>query len=96
MSTASSYIIPKLGGKVQELNYIGFGCWSPDGYLIAEFRSDKQINLIKRETGEVVNTIELKQLFNWLQDIDWSPKNDKIAFLTLDSNTSIIQFGLLI
>jgi len=80
----SSYIIPKLGGKAQQLKTIQYGCWSPDGNLIAGIFSGKQIRLIKRETDEVEKTIELTGDFTFIIDIDWSPIGDKILFLTKD------------
>jgi len=84
----SSYIIPKLGGKVQELKHIVYGCWSPDGKLIAAILSArKQIELIKRETDKVEKTIELNGDFTWMHSIDWSPTGDIILFLTSDDNT---------
>ena len=87
-SSYSSYIIPKLGGKIQELKYIGFGCLSPDGKSIVGFRSSmKSINLIKRETDVIEKTIVLTGDFTWLNDIDWSLKSDKIVFLTSDDKT---------
>ncbi len=82
-SSISSYIIPKLGGKRRELKYIGYGCWSPDGNLIAGFRpSMKSISIINRETDEVEKTIELTMDIGWVWDIDWSPNGDEILFLT--------------
>ncbi len=82
-SSYSSYIIPKLGGKDRKLKFSQYGCWSPDGNLIAGINStNKIIRLIKRETDEVEKTIELTGDFTWLYDIDWSPRGDKIVFLT--------------
>ena len=82
-SSISSYIIPKLGGKRRELKYIGYGCWSPDGNLIAGFRpSMKSISIINRETDEIEKTIELTRDIGWVWDIDWSPNGDEILFLT--------------
>jgi len=87
----ASYIIPKLGGKVQELRYIMSGCWSPDGKLIAGINlSLKNIKLVKRETDEVVKTLELNGDFTWMDDIDWSLKSDKILFLTRDESNNYI------
>ncbi|RPI68033.1 MAG: hypothetical protein EHM47_15010, partial [Ignavibacteriales bacterium] len=84
----SSYIIPKLGGRIQKLEPIHFGCWSPDESLIAGiFIPDKFVILLKRETNEIVKRIKLKGSFTWLFDIDWSPKDDKIIFLTRDDKT---------
>lgn len=89
-SSSSSYIIPKLGGKVQELKFIQFGCWSPDESLIAGVHSSyKSIILVKRETDEIVKSLELKGDFNWLNDIDWSPSGDKILFLTRNDSSKI-------
>jgi serine/threonine protein kinase len=83
----SSYIIPKLGGKVQELKFNQYACWSPDGNSIAGIgNASKLIRLIKRETDEIVKTIELSGDFTWMTDVDWSPKDNKILFLT--SNAS--------
>lgn len=90
----SSYIIPKLGGKVQHLQFNVFGCWSPDGNFIAGTgNADKQIRLIKRETDEVVKTIELTGDFTWKFAIDWSPKGDKILFLTRNDTTDKYQIS---
>ena len=87
-SSLASYIIPKLGGKTQQLNYIQYGCWSPDETLIAAISLNiKRIRLIKRETDEIIKTLNLNGSFSWLQDIDWSPIGDKILFLTYDHNT---------
>ncbi len=87
-SSRSSYIIPKLGGKTQELKYIGYGSWSPNGKLIAGIRpSSKQIRLIKRESDDVEKTIKLTGDFTWMDDIDWSPIGDRILFLTKNDTT---------
>ena len=87
LSSWSSYVIPRLGGKAQKLKYIGIGCWSPNEKLIAGVQlSLKQIGIIKRETGEVLKTIQLAEDFTWLLDIDWSPNGDKILFLSQDDN----------
>ena len=73
-SAQSSYIIPKLGGRAQQIKTNQYGCWSPDGKLIAGINStNKIIRLIKRETDEVEKTIELTGDFIWLDEIDWSP-----------------------
>jgi serine/threonine protein kinase len=87
-----SFIVPKLGGKVQELKYIGYGSWSPDGKLIAGIFSGKQIRLIKRETDEVEKTIKLAGDFTSLHDIDWSPIGDKILFVS--SNASLNKYQI--
>ena len=34
----------------------------------------------------MIQTLDLKGSYTWIVDIDWSPKLDKILFLTLDSN----------
>jgi len=82
-SDAACFIIPKLGGKTQRLKYTQYGCWSPDDNLIAEAQSwEKSIRIIKRETDEIVKTIELIGDITFLYDIDWSPRGDKIVFLT--------------
>ncbi len=86
-STYSSYIIPKLGGKTQQFQYIPNGCWSPDGSLIAGVKtSDKQIKLIKRDTGEIYKQLDLTGSFTWLFDIDWSPEGNKLAFIAADNS----------
>ena len=83
----SSFIIPKLGGKSQSLKYIRSGCWSPDGSLIAGVKfTEKKIVLLKRETDEIVRTIEPAGDFTWIYDIDWSPNSDQIIFFTTDDN----------
>ena len=87
-SSFSSYIIPRLGGKAQPLKTIQYGCWSPDGNLIAGLsHSYRNINLIKIETDEVVKTIEPKGSFAPMDDIDWSPIGDKILFLVQDDSS---------
>jgi len=87
ITSRSSYIIPRLGGKPQELKFIEYGCWSPDERLIAgTSTSEKSIRLINRETDEVEKTVELKGNFTWLIDLDFSPFGDKIVFLTFDEN----------
>jgi serine/threonine protein kinase len=88
-SSSSSYIVPRLGGKARNLKAIQFGCWSPDGNLIAAVSSisNKQIEFIKLETDEIIKTIKLSGSFNLLFDIDWSPQGDKILFLTSDNIT---------
>ncbi len=87
-SSRSSYIISKLGGKIQELQFDAFGCWSPDETLIATIGYEgKEIKIIKRETNEIIKMMELKGSFTWLFDIDWSPNGNEILFLTFDDNT---------
>ena len=91
-TTWSSFIIPKLGGKMQELKYIGYGSWAPYGKLIAGFLPPmKSIRIIKRETEEVEKTIELSGDFTWLNDIDWSPNGDRILFLTKNDTADKYQ-----
>ena len=91
-SSYSSYIIPRLGGKVQQLKTIQYGCWSPDGNLIAGLsNSYRKINFIKRETGEVIKTIEPSESFTFINEIDWSPIGDKILFLTQDDSLRKFQ-----
>lgn len=88
----SSYIIPKLGGKDRKLKFAQYGCWSPDGNLVAGINSTNRIiRFIKRETDEVEKTIELTGDIPWLYDIDWSPVGDKIVFLTSDD---VYKFSL--
>ena len=82
--------MPKLGGKVQQLQNIQYGCWSPDGNLIAGIHSSgKRIRLIKPETNEVEKTIELTGDFTWVLEIDWSPDGDEILFQTHNNNGGI-------
>jgi Tol biopolymer transport system component len=91
-SSQSSYIIPKLGGKFQQLKTIQYGCWSPEGNLIAGLsHSYKSINLIKIETDEIVKTIEPIGSFDPIDDIDWSPNGDKILFLAQDDSSGKYQ-----
>ncbi len=86
----SSYIIPKLGGKVQKIQPVYDACWSPDGnFLAGIWPPNSQILIIKRETGDHVKTLLLKGSFNWMVDIDWSSGGDKIVFLTYDDNKLI-------
>jgi Tol biopolymer transport system component len=86
-TSRSSYIIPRLGGKSQELKFNEYGCWSPDEKFIAGTSPpEKIIRLINRETGEVEKTVELKGNFTWLIDLDFSPIGDEIVFLTFDEN----------
>ena len=42
--------------------------------------------LLKRETDEIVRTIEPAGDFTWIYDIDWSPNSDQIIFFTTDDN----------
>ena len=89
-TTWSTYIMPKLGGKVQQLQNIQFGCWSPDGNLIAGIHSSgKRIRLIKPETNEIEKTIELAGDFTWVLEIDWSPDGEEILFQTHNNNGGI-------
>jgi serine/threonine protein kinase len=85
----SSYIIAKLGGKTQKLQFNVFGCWSSDESLIAGIgNAGKQIRLIKRETDEIVKIIELTGDFTSMYAIDWSSKGNKILFLARNDTTN--------
>ncbi|MBK7377953.1 MAG: serine/threonine-protein kinase [Ignavibacteriales bacterium] len=86
-SLYSSYIISKFGGNVQQLKTVQYACWSPDESFIAVVPSvsTKILRIIKRETDEVVKTLQLTGTFTWLVDIDWSPNGDKILFHTSDN-----------
>jgi serine/threonine protein kinase len=89
-TTWSTFIMPKLGGKVQQLQNIQYGCWSPDGNLIAGIHSSgKRIRLIKPETNEIEKTIELTGDFTWVLEIDWSPDGEEILFQTHNNNGGI-------
>ena len=84
----SSFILPKLGGKIQQIKHVFSGCWSPDGNVIAGIQlTGKNIVFIKRETDEIVKTIKLTGDFNWMSGIDWSPNGDKIIFSTYENKT---------
>jgi serine/threonine protein kinase len=96
IASYSSYIIPKLGGKVQELKFNQYACWSPDGNFIAGVgQNGEGISIIKRETDEVVKTIKLTGGIAWFYDIDWSANGDKILILTSDASTDKYQIWII-
>ena len=89
-SSRNSYIIPKLGGKVQQINYVGWGCWSPDEKLIAGCNvTDEFISLIDIETGQVLKRVELSGSFTQIMAIEWSPDGEEFLFQTHDNNGGI-------
>ena len=92
-SARFTYIIPRLGGKVQEFNFFTFSCWSPDENLIAGI-SSKHILLIKRESGKVVKKIDVKG-FKGLRDIDWSPIGNNLVFIGFDEKSDNYAIGVI-
>ena len=87
-SSHSSYIIPKLGGRAQQLKTNPYGCWSPDGNLIAgSSLSFKEINITNRQTDEVVKTIQPGGFYTFINDLDWCPIGDKLLFVTQDDSS---------
>ena len=85
----SDFVISKFGSKIQQMGFHQHECWSHDENMIAGVKlyDSKEIEFIKCETGEVTRKINLQGQFNWIYDIDWSPKGDILVFLTIEEKT---------
>jgi len=79
---SATRIIPRLGGPTRDLPVLAFGCWSPDGSRVAGGGfALKGVLLIDRASGQVTK-IPLAGTFSWLLDIDWSPTDELLLFLS--------------
>ena len=81
-------VAPRSGGELRRLNpYTGNFSWSPDGSRYAgSWTSGRDIVLVERATGEVVDRIELEVPFAWLYGVEWSPRGDRLLLLTHDDD----------
>ena len=86
-SKVSIFIVPRLGGEPQVLPVFGAPhAWSPDGSHIAgSFYRSRHIMLTEKTTGDT-SKISIKGDFKFFHELDWSPKGDRLLFLTSDKD----------
>ncbi|GAB5534229.1 MAG: hypothetical protein Rubg2KO_04780 [Rubricoccaceae bacterium] len=89
----TNVVAPRSGGELRRLDpYTDNFSWSPDGSQYAgSGTSDRDIVFVDRATGEVVDRIELEVPFAWLYGVEWSPRGDRLLFLTYDDD---MQFSV--
>jgi Tol biopolymer transport system component/DNA-binding winged helix-turn-helix (wHTH) protein len=80
------YIMPQLGGTPRRIaagQYVG--CWSPDGatIVVGSYLGGKVWFLNRR--GEELRTVLLKGVQGPISDIDWSPANGLLLFVSDDN-----------
>ena len=77
-----TYIVSRLGGAARRLPMFASVSWSPDGTQLAGVLMGwRRIDLTEVVTGESTS-IALSGAFYFLTDVDWSPRNDRLLFLT--------------
>lgn len=75
-------LFPRLGGSPRELGGFSVFAWSPDGrQFVSGTLAKKRLWFRDVSTGDTT-AVALPDSFTWLQDIDWSPRGDRIAYLT--------------
>ncbi len=84
---SGNFLIPRFGGKPRLLEISAQAlAWSPDASRFACFRqAEKRINLVHKLTGET-SSLPLTGNFFFLLDLDWSPVNNLILFLTAEKD----------
>ncbi len=83
---AGAFIVPRLGGSVRPLEASEKLAWSPDGSEYATCSEDsKEITITHKITGETIS-IPLLWTFQWIEDVDWSPKGNYLCVLTGDED----------
>src|SRR5262249_35259493 len=86
------FVVPRLGGEARHYeSLVDYVSWSPDGSRIAgaALQTPKQLHFLDLITGEE-KTIGLSGTFDWTKDIDWSPTNGRLLFLTIGSGKSTV------
>ena len=79
-------LLPRLGGAPRVFPGAAFQAWSPDERrLVTGFHGEKQLEFLEISTGARVS-IALPDSFTFLDDVDWSPRADRLAYLTADSS----------
>jgi Tol biopolymer transport system component len=86
-----NYILPRFGGKSQNLPPSAYVAWSPDGTQFAGTwtagpwteKKFHPLYFFNAATGDTVNEIRLHG-FQRFVALDWSPPRDRIVFLTAD------------
>jgi serine/threonine protein kinase/Tol biopolymer transport system component len=83
-------LIPRLGGAPRFIGVAAFCSWSPDGNSIAIADiPGKGFRIVDRMNGSS-KTVSLSG-FEFMLDLDWSPKSNRIAILTylLNARTAV-------
>lgn len=85
-------LIPRLGGSARSFPYATDFDWSPDGrqYVYGD-RNAKKLWFRDLSTGDTTS-ITLPDPFPPLNEIDWSPRDDRIALASVDEQTP--QFAI--
>jgi Tol biopolymer transport system component len=80
------YLLPRLGGTPRQVK--GGPCcisWSPDGkYYTSSGVGAEDIWIRERSTSQGYSISLKAASFVWLGDVDWSHRNDLLAFVTTD------------
>jgi Tol biopolymer transport system component len=86
-SILQTYLIPRLGGSRRAYSVVGAAqAWSPDGSkFVTVSRSQRRITVTDRTTGEGTSA-SLGSSFSAPIDVDWSPRGDRLALLTVDED----------
>jgi Tol biopolymer transport system component len=85
-SGAGVFVVPRLGGTARRLPVrVSYASWSPDGSKLAGIHpAGKEILLVDKPTAETTS-LPLKGPYTFLDDIDWSPHGNILAFLAVDN-----------
>ncbi|MFQ5641558.1 MAG: protein kinase [bacterium] len=88
--TDQVYVIPRLGGEARRLPVKTRVCWSADGsQIVNSYIQQKKIWFTDKTTGEE-SSISLSGDFIGITDIDASPLNDRLLFLTANQRLRAI------
>jgi Tol biopolymer transport system component/DNA-binding winged helix-turn-helix (wHTH) protein len=82
-----TYIASRSGGGARKVGDGWFvTCWSPDGSALAfALFGSQKIRFINR-LGEHLRTISLEESRDWIFDLDWSPRHDRLLLVATDAN----------
>ena len=79
-----TFIVPRLGGPARHLPFYPYTSWSPDGTRFAGcYANSKSIALTDVST-EDATSIALSGSFSFMGLVDWAPRGDRLAFVTID------------
>jgi eukaryotic-like serine/threonine-protein kinase len=81
-------VVPRLGGKIQQLPIFDYWSWSPDGKQYAGVgEASTALSLVDVATGNVKKVPLSRNGVLWWRGLDWSSRGNVLALASVDENS---------